>query len=86
MRVDRAWPPLGQLLGLIEEAVSATGSREQKGLIGVGDKRLYLPSTGQVGDLLYSNTWEAVRTLERPIRGIDMRQSIRWIYATSMMG
>jgi hypothetical protein len=51
-----------------------------------GDKRLYLPSTGQVGDSLYRSTREAVLTLKRPIRGIDMRQSIRWIHATSMMG
>jgi hypothetical protein len=28
-----------------------------------------LPSTGQVGDPLYSNTREAVLTLKRPIRG-----------------
>jgi hypothetical protein len=42
----------------------------------VGDKRLYLPSTGQVGDLLYSNAQKAVCILKHPIRGIDMRQSI----------
>ena len=35
----------------------------------VEDKRLYLPSTGQVGDSLYSSTGETVRTLKRPIRG-----------------
>jgi hypothetical protein len=49
---------------------------EDKEVDWVEDKRLYLPSTGQVGNLLYSNTWEAVRTLEHPIRGIDKRQSI----------
>jgi hypothetical protein len=32
-----------------------------------------LAVTGQVGDPLYSSTREAVHTLERPIRGIDMR-------------
>jgi hypothetical protein len=58
---------------------------EDKKVDWVEDKRLYLPSIGQVGNLLYSNTWEAVRTLKRPIRGIDMRQSIRWICATSKM-
>jgi hypothetical protein len=42
---------------------------EGKGVDWVEDKRLYLPSTGQVGDLLYSSTWEAVCTLEHPIRG-----------------
>jgi hypothetical protein len=45
-----------------------------------------LAITGQVGDPLYSSTWEAVRTLKHPIRGIDTRQSVRWICATSMMG
>ena len=45
-----------------------------------------MPSTGQVGVPLYSSTWEAVRTLKHPVRGIDTRQSIRWICATSMMG
>jgi hypothetical protein len=44
-----------------------------------------LAVTGQVGDPLYSSTREAVLTLKRPIRGIDMSQSIRWIHATSVM-
>jgi hypothetical protein len=44
-----------------------------------------LPFTGQVGDPLYSSTREAVLTLKHPIRGIDTRQSIRWVRATSMM-
>jgi len=35
----------------------------------VEDKRLYLPSIGQVGDSLYSGTREAVHTLKHPIRG-----------------
>jgi hypothetical protein len=45
-----------------------------------------LPVTGQVGDSLYRSTGEAVRALKRPIRGIDMKQSIRWIHTTSVMG
>jgi hypothetical protein len=49
---------------------------EDNGMDWVEDKRLYLPSTGQVGDSLHSNTREAVRTLKCPIRGIDKRQSI----------
>jgi len=44
-----------------------------------------LAITGQVGDPLYSGTWEAVRTLKCSIRGIDMSQSIRWIHATLVM-
>jgi len=64
IRVDRVLPPLGQSLGLIEEAVSMTGSRGQKRLIDAEDKRLYLLFLGQAGVLLYSSTWEAVHTLE----------------------
>jgi hypothetical protein len=44
-----------------------------------------LAITGQVGDPLYSSTREAVYTLKRPIRGIDTKQSIRWIRTTSVM-
>jgi hypothetical protein len=42
----------------------------------VEDKRLYLPSTGQVGDSLYSSTGEAVHTLKHPLGGIDSRSHI----------
>jgi hypothetical protein len=46
---------------------------EDNGMDWVEDKRLYLPSIGQVGDSLYSSTREAVCTLKCPIRGIDKR-------------
>ena len=54
--------------------VSTIGSRKgEKESIGEEDKRLYLPSTGQVGDPLYSTTREAVLTLKHPIRGRSQR-------------
>jgi hypothetical protein len=61
----------------VERQWIAKRTRRQETLLAV---------TGQVGDPLYSNTREAVLRLKRPIRGIDTRQSIRWIRATSMMG
>ena len=44
-----------------------------------------LAVTGQVGDPLYSNTREAVCTLKRPIRGIDMSHSDLEIDQSIMM-
>jgi hypothetical protein len=63
-----------------------TGSRGQEGNGLLERQETLLAVTGQVGDPLYSSTREAVCTLKRPLRGIDMRQSIRWIRATPMMG
>jgi hypothetical protein len=68
MRVDRALP-----LRLVTESdrrrLPLRQEVEDKEVNWVEDKRLYLPSIGQVGNLLYSSTWEAVRTLKCPIRG-----------------
>jgi hypothetical protein len=61
---------------LSERELSLQQEVEENGLDWVEDKRLYLLSTGRVGDPLYSSTWEAVCTLKHLIRGIDMRQSI----------
>jgi hypothetical protein len=54
-------------------------------VIGVEDKRLYLLSTGQVGDPLYSSTREAVLRLKCPIRGIARSYSASEIDQSIMM-
>jgi hypothetical protein len=55
------------LIAVAWNTVSATGSGGEARMDWVEDRRLYLPSTGQVGDPLYSDTGEAVLTLKRPI-------------------
>jgi hypothetical protein len=62
-----------------------TGSRRQGSNELLERQETLLAVTGQVGGPLYSNTREAVRTLEHLIRGIDTSQSIRWIHTTSVM-
>jgi hypothetical protein len=84
MRMDGMLPPLGQSLGLIEETVSTTGSRGQKVNWNMRQETLLAVYRASRG-LLIQKYREAVRTLKCPIRGIDTRQSIRWIHATSMM-
>jgi hypothetical protein len=54
-------------------------------VIGVENKRLYLLSTGQVGDLLYSSTREAVLRLKLPIRRIARSHSDSEIDQSIMM-
>jgi hypothetical protein len=75
MRLSRALPPRPVAKSDRRE-LPPWQEVEDNGMDWVEDKRLYLPSTGQVGDSLYSNAREAVRTLKHPIRGIDKRQSI----------
>jgi hypothetical protein len=75
MRINGALPPR-PVAESVRRRLPSQQEVEDKEVNWVGDKRLYLPSIGQVGDLLYSNTWEAVCTLKCPMRGISRRQSI----------
>ena len=44
-----------------------------------------MPSTGQVGDLLYNSTGEAVLTLKRPIRGVSGSHKESEVHQSIMM-
>jgi hypothetical protein len=67
-KIDKALP-LGSVAKPDVGRLPLRQEVEDKEVNWVEDKRLYLPSTGQVGDSLYSSTGEAVRALKRPIRG-----------------
>jgi hypothetical protein len=84
MRPDRALPsrPVAKSDG---RELSPQQEVEDNGMDWVEDKRLYLPFTGQVGDSLYSNTWEAVHTLKCPLMGIDRSHNDSEIDQSIMM-
>jgi hypothetical protein len=68
MRINGALP-LRSVTKSDRRELSLQQEVEDNGMDLVEDKRLYLPSTGQVGDSLYTSTREAVHTPKHPIRG-----------------